>query len=96
MMVGQRLRRRRNQRWEELDKRSIPLEQLVRHYVTLAASQVTVQHRKFSLMDRMELGKRKLSRNTGQDNNGNGSRSDKRIFTAPRLKTIARTSKRRN
>lgn len=70
--------------------------EMVRHYVTLAASQVTVQHRKFSPVDRMELGKRKSSRNTSQDNNGNGSRSDKRIFAAPRLKTITRAGKRRN
>jgi len=32
MIVGQQTRRRRNQRWGELDKRSIPLEQLIRHY----------------------------------------------------------------
>jgi len=32
MIVGQQTRRLRNQRWEELDKRNIPLEQLIRHY----------------------------------------------------------------
>jgi site-specific recombinase XerD len=74
--------------------------EMVRHYVTLAASQVTVQHRKFSPMDHMEFGKRRSSRNAdnSQNNNqnGNGSINNKRIFAAPRLKTTTRTAKRRN
>ncbi|GAI33387.1 unnamed protein product, partial [marine sediment metagenome] len=32
MMVGRLITRRQNQRWEELDKQSIPLERLIMHY----------------------------------------------------------------
>lgn len=38
--------------------------EMVRRYVTLASAQVRVQHRKFSPMDRMNLGKVKLGRLT--------------------------------
>jgi site-specific recombinase XerD len=37
--------------------------EMVRRYVTLASAQVRVQHRKFSPMDRMNLGRVKLGRN---------------------------------
>jgi site-specific recombinase XerD len=47
--------------------------EMVRRYVTLASSQVRVQHRKFSPMDRMNLGKVKLGRLTQNGpSNGNG------------------------
>jgi integrase/recombinase XerC/integrase/recombinase XerD len=45
--------------------------EMVRRYVTLASSQVRVQHRKFSPMDRMNLGKVKLGR-AGGNGRGNG------------------------
>lgn len=47
--------------------------EMVRRYVTLASSQVRVQHRKFSPMDRMNLGRVSLGR-THQNgpSNGNG------------------------
>ena len=38
--------------------------EMVRRYVTLASAQVRVQHRKFSPMDRMSLGKLRVSPNT--------------------------------
>jgi site-specific recombinase XerD len=44
--------------------------EMVRRYVTLASSQVRVQHRKFSPMDRMNLGRVKLGRA-----GGNGGRN---------------------
>jgi site-specific recombinase XerD len=73
--------------------------EMVRHYVTLAASQVTVQHRKFSPMDRMELDKRRSSRNvkTPQNDNGNnnGRVNNKRIFASPRPKTNNKKSNKR-
>jgi integrase/recombinase XerC/integrase/recombinase XerD len=37
--------------------------EMVRRYVTLASAQVRVQHRKFSPMDRMNLGRMRLGRN---------------------------------
>jgi site-specific recombinase XerD len=47
--------------------------EMVRRYVTLASSQVRVQHRKFSPMDRMNLGRVKLGRMTHNgSSNGNG------------------------
>jgi site-specific recombinase XerD len=47
--------------------------EMVRRYVTLASSQVRVQHRKFSPMDRMNLGKSKLGRLTQNGpSNGHG------------------------
>jgi site-specific recombinase XerD len=47
--------------------------EMVKRYVTLASAQVRVQHRKFSPMDRMNLGRVRLGRVTrnGQSN-GNG------------------------
>lgn len=42
--------------------------EMVRRYVTLASSQVRVQHRKFSPMDRMNLGRMRLG---GNGRNGN-------------------------
>jgi site-specific recombinase XerD len=48
--------------------------EMVRRYVTLASSQVMVQHRKFSPMDRMNLGTVKLGR-AGGNWGGNGSKS---------------------
>jgi hypothetical protein len=46
---------------------------MVRRYVTLASSQVRVQHRKFSPMDRMNLGRVRLGRMTRNGpSNGNG------------------------
>jgi len=47
--------------------------EMVRRYVTLASSQVRVQHRKFSPMDRMNLARVKLGRMTRYGpSNGNG------------------------
>lgn len=47
--------------------------EMVRRYVTLASSQVRVQHRKFSPMDRMNLGRVRLGRMTRNGpSNGNG------------------------
>jgi site-specific recombinase XerD len=43
--------------------------EMVRRYVTLASAQVRVQHRKFSPMDRMNLGRVRLA---GTRGNGNG------------------------
>lgn len=69
--------------------------EMVRHYVTLASSQVTVQHRKFSPMDRLELRKRSGGRNdyrgdsyNGNNDNGGNRAVDnrRRIFAAPRLR----------
>lgn len=69
--------------------------EMVRHYVTLASSQVTVQHRKFSPMDRLELRKRSGGRNdyrgdsyNGNSDNGGNRAVDnrRRIFAAPRLR----------
>jgi len=52
--------------------------EMVRRYVTLASAQVRVQHRKFSLMDRMNLGRVRLGR---IDNNisRKGSRVKRRL-----------------
>jgi len=47
--------------------------EMVRRYVTLASAQVMVQHRKFSPMDRMNLGRVKLG-GTG----GNGARNGRK------------------
>jgi hypothetical protein len=54
--------------------------EMVRRYVTLASSQVRVQHRKFSPMDRMNLGRVRLGGTRGNGNrnepsNGNGGKS---------------------
>ena len=49
--------------------------EMVRRYVTLASAQVRVQHRKFSPMDRMNLGRIKLGRAGG---NGGTNRSKAR------------------
>ena len=49
--------------------------EMVRRYVTLASAQVRVQHRKFSPMDRMNLGRVKLGRAGG---NGGRNRSSKK------------------
>jgi len=47
--------------------------EMVRRYVTLASSQVRVQHRKFSPMDRMNLGRVSLGRMyQNGPSNGNG------------------------
>ena len=47
--------------------------EMVRRYVTLASAQVRVQHRKFSPMDRMNLGRVKVGRITRNGlSNGNG------------------------
>ena len=47
--------------------------EMVRNYVNLASTQVTIQHRKFSPVDRMNLGRVKFTR-TSQNENGNGLR----------------------
>jgi len=49
--------------------------EMVRRYVTLASAQVRVQHRKYSPMDRMNLGSVKLGRARG---NGGTNRSNKK------------------
>lgn len=55
--------------------------EMVRRYVTLASSQVQVQHRKFSPMDRMNLGRVKLGRVSG--NRGrSGSKKKKELLVA--------------
>jgi integrase/recombinase XerC/integrase/recombinase XerD len=47
--------------------------EMVRRYVTLASSQVRVQHRKFSPMDRMNLGRVSVGRMTRNGpSHGNG------------------------
>lgn len=48
--------------------------EMVRRYVTLASAQVRVQHRKFSPMDKMNLGRVKLGR-VGGNGGRNGSKA---------------------
>jgi len=49
--------------------------EMVRRYVTLASAQVRVQHRKFSPMDRMHLGRVRLGTELGRGGrNRNGHR----------------------
>jgi integrase/recombinase XerC len=53
--------------------------EMVRRYVTLASAQVRVQHRKFSPMDRMNLGRVRLARVPWNGrSNGNGDRNGNR------------------
>ncbi|HEY87140.1 MAG TPA: tyrosine-type recombinase/integrase [Dehalococcoidia bacterium] len=53
--------------------------EMVRRYVTLASAQVRVQHRKFSPMDKMNLGRVKLGR-VGGNGGRNGSKSRKELL----------------
>jgi len=62
--------------------------EMVRRYVTLALAQVRVQHRKFSPMDRMNLGRvgvGRITRNGPSNGNGlakkrNDDKSDHKLF----------------
>jgi site-specific recombinase XerD len=53
--------------------------EMVRRYVTLASSQVRVQHRKFSPMDRMNLGRVRLGK-PGGNGGRNGNRERRQLL----------------
>lgn len=60
--------------------------EMVRRYVTLASAQVRVQHRKFSPMDRMNLGSIRLGKSVGNvSKNGNRERRQLVAMSSDRL-----------